>query len=81
MPVGVIPEPGGRLIQYAETGPIREAMGGPLRDMACRVADRTGFRVDEPQSLSPESVWLAGAEPNSFPPERTGKVGVSRILT
>src|SRR5262249_15137538 len=44
-----------RLIRYAETGPIRYDMPGPLRAMAYRVAAATGFRVDELRSLTPES--------------------------
>ncbi len=55
-----------RLIRYAESGPDRFDMPGPLRAMAYRVAAATGFRVDELRSLTPESFRLDGHEPSLF---------------
>src|SRR5579883_1023113 len=48
----------GRLIRYAESGPARFHMPGPLRMMAYRAAAATGFRVEELRSLTPESFRL-----------------------
>ena len=48
----------GRLVQYAESGPFRWDMPGPLRAMAYRAAAGTGFRVDELRSLTPEAFRL-----------------------
>jgi site-specific recombinase XerC len=54
------------LIAYAESGPDRWGMTGPLRAMAYRVAAGTGFRAEELRSLTPESFRLGGDRPTIF---------------
>ena len=51
------------LIHYAESGPDRYGMSGPLRSIAYRTAAYTGLRVDELRSLIPESFHLEGPRP------------------
>ena len=51
------------LIHYAESGPDRLGMPGPLRSIAYQTAAYTGFRVDELRSLTPESFHLEGPRP------------------
>ena len=54
------------LIAYAEAGPDRWGMPGPLRAMAYRVAAATGFRVEELRSLIPESFRLDSVRPRVY---------------
>jgi integrase len=51
------------LIHYAESGPDRLGMSGPLRSIAYRTAAYSWFRVDELRSLTPESFHLEGPRP------------------
>jgi integrase len=52
------------LIDYADSGPDRLGMSGPLRSIAYHTAAFTGLRVDELRSLTPESFHLDGPRPS-----------------
>ncbi|HZW34904.1 MAG TPA: tyrosine-type recombinase/integrase, partial [Isosphaeraceae bacterium] len=52
-----------RLIEAAESGPVRRQLSGIDRAMLYRITAGTGFRSEEMQSLTPESFDLDGSCP------------------